>query len=121
MPTYAFDLEVPLISNVTGTGRFPLDFIAPEMTSLEFLDPKTFEGEALAVAAIAGTIAIVALVAGGAYVVFQISQATNMFAGAVSGGLEASKSVAGGFSSIAQGAGKALGDVSSSIKKMLPF
>lgn len=111
MPLYDFNLQTGIMTDVTGTESIgPIELRVPTFESLEFMDPQTFEGGELAIAAIAG-VAIIALVAGGAYLVFTTQRTIEMAAGGISMGLEAGGEVAKGASGLASGFGNFLRDI----------
>ncbi len=56
--------------------------------------PETFEGEGLAIAAVAGAIIVVVLVAGGAYLTFQAQKAMELTGAVLAPGISIAESVA---------------------------
>lgn len=110
---YDFNLETGIKTDVTGTESVgAIDFHTPTFEGYaELMDPKTFEGEASAIALVAGAVIVVALVAGGAYLIFSVQRTVEMAAGGISMGMEVSSAMAEGASSLAAGAGDFLRDI----------
>jgi len=110
---YNFNLETGIKTDVTGTESMgPIDIHVPTFEGYaEFMDPRTFEGEAAAIAAIAGAAIVITLVAGGAYLLFTVQRTVEMAAGGISVGMQAGSEVAKGASGFASGVGNFLRDI----------
>lgn len=77
----------------------------PSSRSVSYKSAAGFGDEAIAIAAVAGTIAVIALVAGGAYFTYQIAETTKVAGGIINTGAEAGKIAVKGASDLSSGIG----------------
>ncbi len=91
--TFAFDLQVPIISSETGTGQFIMDLLPPSSPDFTFQHPASaaFETVDYTLPIVAGVIGVVAVSAVALYGLWNLDKLTSV----AQGGLELGKGLVG--------------------------